>query len=128
MTTSTPTLDASAAAASAPAPTIAMPTPKATLSARLGKIVRDGWPVLLVAVLALLVWYVLTETVYKGKGFLVPSPQEVGAAVLENVSVLALATLATLREATLGFVTAIVLGIALAALLSQSRLLERSIY
>jgi NitT/TauT family transport system permease protein len=52
----------------------------------------------------------------------------VGAAVLENAGVLGLATLSTLKEATLGFLIAIVFGIALAALLSQSRLLERSIY
>jgi NitT/TauT family transport system permease protein len=58
----------------------------------------------------------------------VPSPQEVWAAVLENAGVLVIATLATLKEATLGYLAAIVLGVGLAGVLSQSKLLERSIY
>lgn len=89
---------------------------------------RDGWPVVLVAVIALAGWYLLTATVYAGKGYLVPSPQEVAAAVAENAGVLLVATLTTLKEATLGYLLAIVGGISLAAVLSQSKLLERSIY
>ena len=115
-------------AAAPPANTDTAAPPKQSWTTRLVALVRDGWPVVLVAVLALVVWYVLTATIYQGKGFLVPSPQEVGAAVLENARVLGLATLTTLKEATFGFLIAIVLGIAFAAVLSQSRLLERSIY
>jgi NitT/TauT family transport system permease protein len=85
-------------------------------------------PVLAVALLGLAGWWLLSATVYAGKGYLLPGPQEVGAAVAENAGTLLLATLATLKEATLGYLLAIVFGIALAALLSQSRLLERSIY
>ena len=59
---------------------------------------------------------------------MLPAPQEVVSAVAENASVLALATLSTLKEATFGYVLAILLGVAMAAVLSQSRLLERSIY
>ncbi len=90
--------------------------------------VVNAAPVVLVAVLALAAWWLASVTVYAGKGYLVPAPQQVGAAVLENAGVLALASLATLEEATLGYLLAIVLGIVVAALLSQSRLLERSIY
>ena len=89
---------------------------------------RDGWPVVLVAVIAIAGWYLLTATVYAGKGYLVPSPQEVAAAVAENAGVLLVATLTTLKEATFGYLLAIVGGISLAAVLSQSKLLERSIY
>jgi NitT/TauT family transport system permease protein len=85
-------------------------------------------PVLAVAVLSVFGWWLLTATVYAGKGYLLPSPGEVGAAVLENGATLTLATLTTLREASFGYLLAIVLGIALAAVLSQSRLLERSVY
>ncbi len=95
---------------------------------RLMRFVHDAWPVLLVALIALAGWYLLTATVYKGKGYLVPSPQEVAAAVGENSGVLLIATLTTLKEATLGYLLAIVGGIGLAAVLSQSKLLERSIY
>lgn len=91
-------------------------------------VVRDAWPVALVALIAIALWYLLTETVYKGKGYLVPSPQEVAAAVGENAGVLLMATLTTLKEATLGYLLAIVGGISFAAVLSQSKLLERSIY
>ena len=112
-----------AAASAAPAPMLALPKPS-----RIAVLVRDGWPVVLVAVVALAFWYVLTATVYAGKGFLLPSPQEVAAAVAENAGVLGLATLATLKEATFGYMIAIVGGIAFAAVMSQSKLLERSIY
>ena len=95
---------------------------------RAGAFAQAAWPVCAVAVLAIAAWWLLTATVYQGKGYLVPAPQEVAAAVAENAGVLALATLTTLKEATLGYLLAIVGGIGLAALMSQSRLLERSIY
>ena len=89
---------------------------------------HQAWPVLLVAVVALALWTLLTATVYQGQGFLLPSPLEVAAAVAENASVLAWATLTTLKEASFGYALSIAGGIALAALLAQSRLLERSLY
>ena len=102
--------------------------PSPATPSRLAALLRDGWPVVLVAVIAIAGWYLLTATVYAGKGYLVPSPQEVAAAVAENAGVLLVATLTTLKEATLGYLLAIVGGIGLAALLSQSKILERSIY
>jgi NitT/TauT family transport system permease protein len=90
--------------------------------------VIDALPVVLVALIALGAWWLLAATVYAGKGFLLPSPQEVGAAIAENAALLATATLSTLKEAFFGYLLAIVAGIAFAALLSQSKLLERSIY
>jgi NitT/TauT family transport system permease protein len=99
-----------------------------SVTTRLVTFVREGWPVVLVAVIAIALWYLLTETVYKGKGYLVPSPQEVAVAVGENAEVLLIASLTTLKEATLGYLAAIIGGISFAAVLSQSKLLERSIY
>ncbi|MCU4122245.1 ABC transporter permease [Variovorax sp. N23] len=102
--------------------------PSPATPSRLATLLHEGWPVVLVAVIAIAGWYLLTATVYAGKGYLVPSPQEVAAAVAENAGVLFVATLTTLKEATFGYLLAIVGGISLAAVLSQSKLLERSIY
>ncbi len=109
---------------------LAVPAPPAPPgpSTRVLDALRNGWPVVMVAVLGIACWYLLTATVYQGKGYLVPSPLEVAKAVGENAGVLIAATLTTLKEATIGYLLAIVGGILLAALLSQSRLLERSIY
>jgi NitT/TauT family transport system permease protein len=85
-------------------------------------------PPLIVAVGFLALWLLLTLTIYKGKGFLVPAPQDVAAAFAENFGVIALASLTTLREAAFGYMIAIGLGILIAAILSQSRILERSFY
>ncbi len=90
--------------------------------------VINVFPVVLVAVLAIAGWYLLSVTVYAGKGFLFPGPQEVGRAFMENGPTIVKATLVTLKEASLGYFAAIVLGIGSAAILSQSRLLERSFY
>ena len=118
-----------ASAPSANAGAASTPTQGANrAAARLKTFVSNAWPVVLVAVLAIALWYLLCETVYKGKGFLVPSPQEVAAAVGENADILAVATLTTLKEALFGYLLAIALGVGLAGVLSQSKLLERSIY
>ncbi|MEZ5630862.1 MAG: ABC transporter permease [Burkholderiaceae bacterium] len=87
-----------------------------------------GLPVALVAVLALAAWWLLSATVYAGKAYLFPGPQAVGAAVVENATTLGVATLITLKEASLGYLAAIVIGVLLAAVMSQSRLIERSLY
>jgi len=88
----------------------------------------NALPVIAVAVLALFGWWLLSVTVYAGKAYLLPGPGPVLAAVNENAAILALATFTTLKEAIAGYLLAIVLGISLAAVMSQSRLLERSIY
>ena len=85
-------------------------------------------PVIVVAILAVSLWLALSLTVYKGKGYLLPNPYEVAVAFVENGSAVVSAMMITLREASLGFLSAIVVGIGVAAILSQSRLLERAIY
>jgi NitT/TauT family transport system permease protein len=85
-------------------------------------------PVTVVALLALFGWWLLSITVYTGKAYLLPGPLAVAAAVQENAGPLIGATLITLREASLGYLFAIVVGVLLAALMSQSRLIERSFY
>lgn len=85
-------------------------------------------PVILVAVAFIGMWLLLSVTVYRGEGYLLPGPQAVAAALLGNAGTMTAATLTTLKEASLGYLAAITLGIAGAGILSQSRLLERSIY
>jgi NitT/TauT family transport system permease protein len=106
------------------AQTISLPQPAARAKSALG----IALPPILVALLALSFWYLLSITVYAGKGYLLPSPREVADAFVENGATIMAATLTTLKEAMLGYVTAIGLGVLIAAILSQSRVLERSFY
>jgi NitT/TauT family transport system permease protein len=90
--------------------------------------IAHALPVVLVALLGISFWFVLSVTVYRGKGYLLPGPQEVANAVVENGPTIMAAMLTTLKEASLGFLGAIILGVTIAGILSQSRILERSIY
>jgi NitT/TauT family transport system permease protein len=95
---------------------------------RLRTVLGTILPVAFVAVLGIAAWYLLSVTVYRGKAFLFPGPMQVARAMIENGPTVLAATLATLREASLGYIAAIVLGVTIAGILSQSRLLERCIY
>jgi NitT/TauT family transport system permease protein len=90
--------------------------------------VMSALPVILVGLFLISVWFVLSITIYRGKGYLLPGPQEVAAAIVENGGVILGATLTTLKEASVGYLSAIILGVCISGLLSQSRLLERSVY
>ncbi len=107
---------------------MAIPAASPRSKSRLYRAINISLPPALVAIGAVLLWHLLSVTVYKGKGFLLPGPQDVAAAFVENGSVIFRATLTTLREATLGYISAIVLGVSFATILSQSRVLERSFY
>jgi NitT/TauT family transport system permease protein len=85
-------------------------------------------PPAIVAVALIALWYLLASTVYAGKAYLVPGPFDVLKAVSENFAPTLAATFVTLKEAAFGYIAAIVLGVVSAAILSQSRLLERSLY
>ena len=120
------------------APNVAAPAAAVPATGRSGAVVdgdgrvlrsvRAAVPVIVVALIAIGLWWLLAATVYADRAFILPAPPQVAAAVVDNAWPLTLAALTTLKEATLGFVAAIVFGIAFAAVLSQSRLLERSIY
>ena len=85
-------------------------------------------PPFLVLVLVLLGWQLVAATIYGDRNFLVPRPLQVGSAVAQNLDVIVGATLVTLREAASGFALAITVGVLVAAVLSQSKILERSFY
>ena len=92
------------------------------------KLVTSIAPPASVAVVVLVGWFLLSRTVYAGKAYLLPGPTDVLIAFVDNWATIGGALLITLREASVGYGAAIVLGIASAAVLSQSRLLERSFY
>lgn len=83
---------------------------------------------LLVAVVFIALWYLLSVTVYADKAFLLPGPPAVISAILRNLDTILAATLITFKEAFSGYLAAAFLGILAAALMSQSKLLERSFY
>ncbi len=84
-------------------------------------------PPLLVAVAIIVLWELSALTIFAGRAYLLPGPLDVAAAIVANGATIGGATLTTLSEAGLGYLSAIVIGIAVAALFSQSRLLERSL-
>lgn len=105
-----------------------MPQPDAPVAAGGPHWLARALPPLIAFMAFLGMWWLLTATIYAGQGFLVPSPTQVLAAVVENAHSLVYGALATLQESLLGFLSASILGIAIAGLLSQSAWLERGLY
>ena len=60
--------------------------------------------------------------------WLLPPPSSIGAELLESRSLFLRHTLVTLEEVVLGFALALVIGIALAAAIAYSRIVERAAY
>lgn len=94
----------------------------------IGRFIYFAAPPLLVAVIFLVIWATLAHTVYAGKSFLLPGPLEVAQAFVAERADIFAAAMITMREALSGYLAAIVIGITSAAVMSQSKLLERSFY
>ena len=101
------------------------PRPRAGLRGR--GLVAAVVPPLVVGVVLVGLWqgYVAVSGVHEG---ILPSPLEVGRALVRDRSLLASAAGTTLSEVLLGYAIAIVVGVGLAAAVSSSRLAERAIY
>jgi NitT/TauT family transport system permease protein len=82
---------------------------------------------LAVGVLLLLVWQGLCAS-FQVPVFLVPAPSDIARALAADYSLLFGALLVTLRITFLAFALAVVLGVAVAFLFVQSRLLEASLF
>jgi NitT/TauT family transport system permease protein len=108
--------------------TVGASTPRRTAAARAASVARRWVPPLLVFVLFIGVWSLLATTVYGDENYLLPRPWDVASAAWESRAELWSATLITLGEAAAGFGLAIVVGMAFAVLMSQSKLLEHSLY
>jgi ABC-type nitrate/sulfonate/bicarbonate transport system permease component len=101
------------------------PRPRAGL--RRHGIARRAVPPLIAGVALLALWqgYVAVSGVRES---ILPSPIEVGRALVRDRSLLLSSAWTTLSEILLGYGVAIVVGIALAVAVSSSRLVERAIY
>lgn len=97
-------------------------------AARAASAARRWVPPLLVFLLFLAVWSLLATTVYGDENYLLPRPWNVASAAWDGRAELWSATLITLGEAAVGFGLAIVIGMAFAIVMSQSKLLEHSLY
>jgi NitT/TauT family transport system permease protein len=98
------------------------------IAERAGSAVRSFGPPLLVFVLFIGLWSLLALTVYGDRNYLLPRPWDVAQSAWENRSELWAATRITLSEAFAGFGLAIVVGMAFAIVMSQAKVLERSLY
>ena len=63
---------------------MATATPTLKRNSAVSSALAIGLPPACVAVGLVAVWYLLTITIYRGKAFLVPGPQDVAAAFIEN--------------------------------------------
>lgn len=95
---------------------------------RAGSLLRQYAPPLLVFVLFIGVWSLLATTVYGDRNYLLPRPWDVAQASWDNRSELLSATKITFGEAATGFGLAILIGMAFAVIMSQAKVLERSLY
>ncbi len=84
-------------------------------------------PPLIAAVLGLLVWE-LAVVVLRPPAFLLPPPSAIGRAAASQVALLASACITTGTSAVLGFAASAVVGVAVAVVLSSSRLIERAFH
>jgi ABC-type nitrate/sulfonate/bicarbonate transport system permease component len=84
-------------------------------------------PLLLLPLLALLAWQVAIW-VASPRAWLLPSPRDVGTVLWDDRDRLWFHAQATIAEAAVGFALATVIGLALAVLITRSRIAEHALY
>lgn len=99
------------------------PTARRPVRARLMRLL----PIVLLPLLGLVAWQ-MVEILADPRSWLLPSPLEVGTALVEQRSRLWFHAMGTLQGAVAGFAVAVVAGAALAAAISGSRALGRAVY
>jgi NitT/TauT family transport system permease protein len=98
-------------------------------SAQRAKSLLKTWgPPLLVFAVFIGLWALLATTVYGDRNYLLPRPWDVVTSSWDNKADLWSATKITMKEAAAGFGAAIAIGMAFAVLMSQAKVLERSLY
>jgi NitT/TauT family transport system permease protein len=108
---------------------IGAPTPaRVSPAARIGSFTLRYGPPLLVFVLFIGLWALLAITVYGDRNYLLPRPWDVASDAWASRSELWAATKVTFSEAAAGFGLAIVVGMTVAVIMSQAKVLERSLY
>jgi ABC-type nitrate/sulfonate/bicarbonate transport system permease component len=101
--------------------------PPAPRGRRRPGLARRVLPPLVFSLLVVGAWQAYTELADINP-LLLPSPLEVGTSVVDNASLFARNAVVTLQEILVGFVLGAAAGIALAILLTWSRLAERAVY
>ena len=100
---------------------------RAVSGSALARAGREYLPPVAFGVLFVAVWYTII-IVLRVPGFILPSPGAVVAAAVKNAGGLSHAVLRTFLEAMGGFALSVIVGVALALLMSQSKVIERSLY
>lgn len=88
----------------------------------------NAGPPLGVFVVFIGVWWLISATVYGDKNYLLPRPNAVLTALIDNWELVLGGLWITFTSAAIGFLAAIVLGMAFAIIMSLSKALERSFY
>jgi ABC-type nitrate/sulfonate/bicarbonate transport system permease component len=101
--------------------------PRPRVAARRHGIVRRVLPPLILGVLLLGLWqgYVALSGV---RASILPSPVDVGRALVRDRSLLLSSTWTTLSEILIGYAAAVLVGVVLATAVSSSRVVERALY
>jgi NitT/TauT family transport system permease protein len=106
---------------------VASPPPVARRRPRLARVAAT-WLGPVATGVALIGLWALAVRVFDWPVWLVPSPEDVWRALVDNRSLLPHQTWVTLVESVAGFTLAVLIGIPLAVAIASSRLLERTIY
>lgn len=91
----------------------------------LERMLGSNWFSYVPSIIAILLLWQFSTSVLEVPHFLIPPPMEVAQAMVANYAILAVATLATLREIFGGFIFAMVLSLPIALLTIYSRIFER---
>ena len=89
--------------------------------------IRKAWPPLVALVVLLGVWELLVRAL-SVPAFLLPPPSGIARALAGEITMLGTALLVTARATLIGFGLSAATGVAIAVVLSWSRLLERALY
>jgi NitT/TauT family transport system permease protein len=106
---------------------LAVATERARETSHLGQTLQSYvYPTGVIAALIVL-WQIVT-VIFSVPRYLLPSPLQVGAEIVDNARLLATNALVTLNEILLGFALSVVVAVPLAVLMTYSRTIERALY
>ena len=88
--------------------------------------IKNYIPPILVLIGFLLIWSIAAQ-IYN-LPFMLPGPLSVAEAFVNDIDIVLIGASLTIQEALFGYLSAIIIGISIAAIMSQSKILERSFY
>ena len=88
--------------------------------------IKNILPPIFVLIFFLFIWSVAAQ-VYN-LPFMLPGPMAVAEAFVNDIEIVLIGASLTIQEALIGYLSAIIIGISVAAIMSQSKILERSFY